>query len=87
MQRCFMSGRPKRPCETPVEEFDFSDNEFKVSKKSKGPPFWTCVAVAIRRDIVAVRNSNDPEKKTALFTPEEWDVFIDAVKNGEFDLS
>ena len=82
-----MSGRPKHPCETPVDSFDFSDNEFIVSGKSKGPKFLTCVAVAIRRDIVAVRNSNDPVKKTVLFTPEEWDVFITGVKNGEFELS
>lgn len=46
----------------------------------------TCVGVAQRHDVIAVRNTNDSQKITALFSPKEWDLFIKGVKNGDFDL-
>lgn len=44
-----------------------------------------CVGVAQKDGVVAVRNTNDPDKTTALFTNEEWKVFVDGVKAGKFD--
>lgn len=44
-----------------------------------------CVGVAQKNGVVAVRNTNDPEKTTALFSRREWEVFIDGVKAGKFD--
>ncbi|GLW05214.1 hypothetical protein Misp01_03440 [Microtetraspora sp. NBRC 13810] len=45
-----------------------------------------CVEVAANLpDIVAVRDSKDPDGPKLLFTPTEWRTFIRAVKTGEFD--
>ncbi|HEY8526678.1 MAG TPA: DUF397 domain-containing protein [Acidimicrobiales bacterium] len=45
-----------------------------------------CVAAARRPDgLVAVRNSNAPERGTVTFTSAEWDAFLAGVKDGEFD--
>jgi hypothetical protein len=45
------------------------------------------VEVARLRDGVAVRDSKDPQGPRLMFTPGEWEAFIDGVKGGEFDLS
>ena len=60
------------------------DRDFKKSSWSKNNP-KTCVAVAITPNGVAVRNSNDPAKKTVFFTMDEWSAFVNGVKNNEFD--
>jgi len=66
---------------------NFSDSDFKVSSLTKGTlAGMTCVAVAIKPEGVAVRNSNDESKVTTLFTHDEWKAFIGGVKNGEFDI-
>ena len=44
-----------------------------------------CVGIASKDGVVAVRNTNDPDKTTTLFTKEEWRVFVDGVKSGHFD--
>ncbi|MBP2705139.1 DUF397 domain-containing protein [Microbispora sp. RL4-1S] len=46
-----------------------------------------CVEVALLHGGVAVRDSKDPEGPRLLFTPTEWEAFIDGVKGGEFDLT
>jgi Domain of unknown function (DUF397) len=35
---------------------------------------------------VLLRDSKDPDGPVLHFTPEEWKGFMDAVRNGEFDL-
>lgn len=37
-------------------------------------------------DLVAVRDSKDPEGPKLFFTPAEWDAFVNGVKANEFDL-
>ena len=67
----------------------FEDHEFvKSSESEQRMPLRSrlCVEVAIRKDVIGVRNSNDPDKKTVIFTPEEWDAFVAGVKNNEFDI-
>ena len=64
--------------------FPISDKDFRTSSWSKNNP-KTCVAVAVKPEGVAVRNSNDSSKTTAFFTRTEWDIFIKGVKNNEFD--
>lgn len=65
----------------------FKDNDFMVSSLTRGTfAEKTCVAVAIKSDGVAVRNSNDNSKNTVYFTPDEWKAFIGGVRNGEFDI-
>jgi len=45
-----------------------------------------CVSVKISDDGVHVRNTGDNGKTTAVFSHEEWKVFVAGVKNGEFDV-
>jgi hypothetical protein len=45
-----------------------------------------CVEVAITGAEVAVRDSKRPDVPALTFTADEWRVFIDGVKRGEFDV-
>jgi hypothetical protein len=43
-----------------------------------------CVEVArIDNDLIAVRDSKDPDGPALLFTAEEWKAFIEGVRAGE----
>ncbi|MFI6295445.1 DUF397 domain-containing protein [Nonomuraea sp. NPDC050790] len=44
-----------------------------------------CVEVAMVQ-VVAVRDSKDPQGTVLLFDEREWEAFTVAVKAGEFDL-
>jgi Domain of unknown function (DUF397) len=47
-----------------------------------------CVEVAGNlRDVVAVRDSKDPQGPVLLFSPDDWRAFTVAVKTGELTLS
>jgi hypothetical protein len=59
----------------------FKDNEFKTCC-TQNP---ICVAVAINKNGVAVRDTKDPTKTTLTYTGEEWDNFVAGVKAGKFD--
>lgn len=67
-----------------IEPFGVKDGDFMVSSWSKNNP-KTCVAVAIKEEGVAVRNSNDSGIKTVYFSRNEWSAFIAGVKANEFD--
>lgn len=54
--------------------------------RSMGCPRPWCVEVAHKDKIVAVRNSSDINQITVYFSIEEWRVFIEGVKKGEFDF-
>jgi hypothetical protein len=60
--------------------------DFRISSFCSG---GGCVEVGqLPGGPVAVRDSKDPERRTALqFSVEEWSAFVAGVKNGEFDLS
>jgi hypothetical protein len=66
----------------------YRDEEFKTPSGSGGhyQPHGNCVAVAINRDGVFVRNSNDARKTTVTFTHEEWKTFVQGVKQDEFNV-
>ena len=64
-------------------EFPLLDSDFWKSSFSKNNP-QTCVMVAKNEEGVAVRDSKDPEKETLFFTHQEWDAFVEGVKNNEF---
>ena len=67
--------------------FPVKDSQFvKSAFSNPGGIISTCVAVAITRHGVAIRNSNDPRKKTLYFTRTEWAKFTKGVKHGEFKL-
>ena len=67
-----------------IKPFTVSDDDFRVSSWSKNNP-KTCVAVAVKKAGVAVRNSNDSTRKTVFFSRPEWRAFIKGAKAGEFD--
>lgn len=66
--------------------FKVKDRDFAISSWSKNNP-KTCVAVAIKKEGVAVRNSNDSSRDTVYFNHEEWRAFIMGAKSGEFDIA
>ncbi|WP_433515498.1 DUF397 domain-containing protein [Nonomuraea sp. CA-143628] len=45
-----------------------------------------CVEVAMGENVVAVRDSKDPEGPVLYFSGEEWGAFLSGVYAGEFDL-
>ncbi|MFI6630760.1 DUF397 domain-containing protein [Nonomuraea fuscirosea] len=46
-----------------------------------------CVEVAMNLpEVVAVRDSKDPDGPKLLFTRDEWKAFIGGVMDGEFDI-
>jgi hypothetical protein len=44
-----------------------------------------CVEVALVDGRVAVRDSKDRGGPVLVFDPHEWDAFLAATRNGEFD--
>lgn len=67
--------------------FPVEDSMFKKSSfTARGGIITCCVAVAIRPEGVATRNSNDETKNTVFYTHDEWRAFVKGVKNGEFEV-
>lgn len=64
----------------------FKDAEFKTPQACSTGGVFNCVAVAITPQGVGVRDTKDPTKKTLGFSHEEWRQFVDAAKQGEFDI-
>ena len=65
-----------------------NDRHFKKSSACYITQSPVCVSVAISPEKeVAVRQGNDPDRATLVFSSDEWNAFIKGVKNGEFDLS
>jgi hypothetical protein len=64
---------------------DFTGAIWRKSSLS-GP--WTdnCVEVAFVDGAIGVRDSKNPTGPVLVFTPSEWDAFVDGAKDGEFDL-
>ena len=50
------------------------------------PPEGGGIEVAFHGGIVAVRNPDEPELAPHRFTPEEWEAFLNGVRNGEFTV-
>ena len=57
--------------------------EYKISTFCN---FGDCVEVGrLSGGSVSVRDTKDPERRSLVFTHDEWDAFVKGVKNGEFD--
>jgi hypothetical protein len=56
-----------------------------VWRKARKSGAGNCVEVARHGDLVALRDSKNPQGGVLLFTPEEIDCFIDGARHGEFD--
>lgn len=54
-------------------------------RKSSFTNQGNCFELAPTSDGIALRNSNDPDKKTLYFSHTELDAFLRGVKGGEFD--
>ena len=59
-----------------------------------GNPTWhkaracesgACVMVARQGESVFIKNSTEPDGPVNVFTREEWSVFIEGIKLGDFD--
>ena len=61
-------------------------SEFKKSSFSnpRPPDYGGCVFVSIEDAGITVRKNE--EERVLHFTHDEWKVFIQGVKNGEFDV-
>ncbi|MFC4535974.1 DUF397 domain-containing protein [Sphaerisporangium dianthi] len=44
-----------------------------------------CVEVALTGGQIAVRDSKNPDGPVLLYTPSEWQAFLEGARNGEFD--
>ena len=44
-----------------------------------------CVEIAPFDDMVAMRDSKDPDGPVLVYTPAEWHAFLNGAKAGEFD--
>jgi hypothetical protein len=64
---------------------DIAAAQWRKSSRS-GP--WTdnCVEVAFVAGAILVRDSKNPDAAVLVFTPSEWDAFVNGAKDGEFDL-
>jgi len=61
-------------------------SEGKFFKSSFSGDAGQCVEVRITKQNIAVRDSKNPEADIMVFSNDEWNAFIQGVKNGEFDL-
>ena len=76
--------------ENPLNTFapDASTLRTKVAFRKAQASTWNgnCVEVAELEDgRVAVRHSSAPNGVANIFTPGEWDAFLDGARKGEFD--
>jgi len=61
--------------------------EAKWTKATASSGSGQCVEAKVNdAGLVAVRDSKDPQGPVLLFTPDEWEAFLDGAKKGEFDL-
>jgi hypothetical protein len=57
-----------------------------VWKKSTHSMSNGCLEVAVVGGKVALRDSKNKDGAVLVFTPREWDAFLDGVADGEFQL-
>jgi hypothetical protein len=57
-----------------------------VWRKSTYSAVNGCVEIALLDGMVAVRDSKNQQGQALVFTPVEWQAFVDGVRDGQFDL-
>jgi hypothetical protein len=55
-------------------------------RKSSHSGVGGCVEVHLTGDLIIVRHSKAPDDGQLVFTPVEWQAFVEGVRDGEFDL-
>ncbi|MEE4595770.1 DUF397 domain-containing protein [Streptomyces sp. DSM 41524] len=69
-----------------MQGYDLTRAQWRKATKSQGN--GECVEVAFLDSAVAMRDTKNKGRGPVLvFTPAEWDAFLDGAKNGEFDLT
>ena len=68
-----------------IKDIDLSDAVWHKSTRS-GTHTDNCVEVAFVGEAIVVRDSRNPDAAQLVFTPNEWDAFVEGAKDGEFDL-
>lgn len=63
--------------------FEASNLRWRKAQRSAGN--GACVEVASFTDMVAVRDSKDPDGPVLTYAQAEWNVFLHSAKAGEFD--
>lgn len=71
--------------ETKGYRVNLAEAQWRKSTRSS-PSCDNCVEVAFVGGAVAVRDSKNRDGGVLIFTPDEWDAFVDGTKIGEFDL-
>lgn len=61
---------------------DLSQAHWRKARMSIGQ--GGCVEVADLGAMIALRDSKNPDGPALVFTPAEWDSFLDGARNGEF---
>ena len=54
-------------------------------KSTRSGANGNCVEVARLKEAIAVRDSKNPSGPVLVFTPTEWEAFLEGAKRGEFD--
>ena len=62
----------------------FKSEDFKTSSLCNNCA--SCVEVAYKGGVIAVRDTKNKEQAPLFFDKDEWNAFIGGVKKGEFDL-
>ncbi|SDY23706.1 protein of unknown function [Micromonospora pattaloongensis] len=57
---------------------------WRKSTRSSGGGNGDCVEVAAVHDVIAVRDSKQPDGAVLMFDPAGWRTFIDGAKQGAF---
>jgi hypothetical protein len=68
-----------------IKDMDLSDAVWHKSTRS-GLQSDNCVEVAFVGGAIVVRDARKPDGPQLVFTPNEWDAFVEGAKDGEFDL-
>lgn len=66
-------------------EFDTASARWERTKNEDGTPAALEVGCGAN-GLVALRMADDPEGDILIYTPAEWEAFVEGVKDGEFDL-
>jgi hypothetical protein len=68
-------------------EASVNDDQSIEWHRARGCDSGSCTEVAYADGAYLVRNSTDPDGPILRFTPDEWAVFAQGVRDGDFDFS
>lgn len=66
-------------------EFDTATARWERTTREDGTPAALEIGYA-DNGLVALRMADDPEGDILIYTPAEWEAFVEGVRDGEFDI-